>query len=575
MSRVSAAARAYLADRLDAESMLGGTEAMVDAVQQGRGADARALADLVSADGRRRTQVAQGARAKLARRSLYHFFVQGWGALEPDTKLDLNWHHKLVCDVIQGILTDWMKKRSDKRFRQRARSAIFNLPPGTTKSRIISVFAPAWMWLHCPTWSVLCLSANPDVATRDAGYSRDLIESDWYRQTFGITWAIRSDIDAKGKFKNTMGGERTSRGLTSKIVGNRADAILIDDPNDMYDVFSEPSRREVNSKFDNAIFNRVNDQRSSVRILMQQRGHEDDLTGHWLRKDKNALHVNLPMEFDRARRFQSVFGVDPRNDNGQLLHEERFTPEFIADEKHRLGTFGFEAQYNQNPGSLDGEMFPRIWWRFFTIAGRPGEGFARPLGCATNENAPAVELANKVAAKSDAHWTKKLDLDELFVSVDATFGSVSDTASEVGLIAVGRKGAKLYVLEDRTEVMTFPTTKAAVRSIIADYPATRRTLIEKKANGQAVIDDLTNEIPGLVGIDPEGGKSARASVASARVEAHDVLLLEGARWLAKWVEQFGMFPHGKRNDRVDALSQLVVHLTGKGTAKSRWKALAS
>lgn len=555
------------------DQYMGGVDIAMDAQIEGRFTDAqRVIAQARIGNADARIAVASGARAARAKRSLFHFFVQGWAVLEPDVELDINWHHKLVCDVLQGILMDWLRhQRTGKKFRQRVRNAIFNLPPGTTKSRIISVFAPAWMWLHRPSWTVLCLSANPDVATRDATLARDLVMSDWYRSTFGITWTIREDVNARGKYKNTAGGERTSRGLTSKVTGNRADAIFIDDPNDMHEVFSEASRKEVNSKFDNAIFNRVNDPRSSVRLLMQQRGHEDDLSGHWLAKDSSVLHVCLPMEFDVARAFKSIFGSDPRNDNGQLLHEARFTPEVIAAERERLGTFSFEAQYNQDAGSLDGGMFKREWFRFFTIAGRASQDFPRPNGCT---DAPAFELKFKDAANANLHWTRRLDLDAIYVSVDATFGSVSDAASNVGLGAIGVKGAQLFVLDDRTEAMTYPQTKAAVRKMFEDYPAARKFLIEKKANGQAILDELSAEIPGMIAVEPEGGKIARAHAMSPRYEAHQVYVLEGAAWVAKHVDEISVFPNGKKDDRVDMMSQLVIHLMDTSSNASRWKAMA-
>jgi hypothetical protein len=41
---------------------------------------------------------------------------------------------------------------------------LFNVPPGSAKSRIISVCTTPWMWLHWPGWRAIYLSANPRVA---------------------------------------------------------------------------------------------------------------------------------------------------------------------------------------------------------------------------------------------------------------------------------------------------------------------------------------------------------------------------------------------------------------------------
>ncbi len=49
-------------------------------------------------------------------------------------------------------------------------------------------------------------------------------------------------------------------------------------------------------------------------------------------------------------------------------------------------------------------------------------------------------------------------------------------------------------------------------------------LIEDKANGSAVIQMLSNEIPGLLPVNPQGGKIARAAAVSPLVEAGNVYL---------------------------------------------------
>lgn len=518
-----------------------------------------------------RRRIAKAARAERARRSLAHFFQLGWHVLEPEVPLEFNWHHRLVCDVLQAMFVDWIRKQRDPAFRQRVRNVIFNLPPGTSKSRLISVFAPAWMWLHRPSFSFLCLSSNPDVAVRDAMFARDLVTSEWYRASFGVTWEIRDDVDAKGKYRNTMGGERTSRGFTSKIVGNRADGILIDDPNDMHDVFSEASRRETNSKFDNAIYNRVNDQRSSLRMMIQQRGHMLDLTGHWraIAKPGDLLHVPLPIEFDPENRCITPFGSDPRTVLGESLHPVRFTPEFIASERLRLGTFGFEAQYNQRPQILEGGMFKRRYWNFFRPPGHEPIVLPRPAGC---HSRPPRILEHRIMPES-AHWSERIVLDWMLLSVDATFGSTNADASNVGLLCIGGRGADRFIFDDRTDARDFTATCDAIEALCRDYPASKRVLIERRANGQAVIDVLGKRIAGLIPVEPMG-KMVGANAVLPAVEAGNWYLLEGASWLRPFVDEFALFNKGPKDDRVDALSQAAAYAERMLGALAKWQALA-
>lgn len=535
---------------------------------------ARAKARGMSVDMRR--QIATAARAAQARRSFAHFFRQAWKILEPDTELEWNWHHQLVCDVVQGVLVDWLRKKRDRSYKQRARNVVFNLPPGSAKSRLISVAAVAWMWLHYPMWSVACLSANPDVAVRDASLCRDLITSDWYRFTFGITWVIRDDVDAKGRFKNTRGGERLSRGLTSKVVGNRTHAILIDDPNDMHEVMSEASRREVNHRFDTSIYNRLNDVRIDVRILIQQRGHEDDLTGHWTRKDPTVLLVALPVEFDPERRAITPWGCDPRKAANDNIHEQRYTTEVIAEARLTLGSYGFEGQYNQRAGSFEGGMFKRTGVRFFKLASNTpltlDAVYPRPHG--TESNPPAVVLPEKRVA-AGAHWTERIDVDWWMLTVDATFGSTSESASNVGLGIFAGKGPKRFLFEDRSKPMTVPQTIEAIKQALKDYPLIRRVLIEKKAGGGPILQLMENEVDGLIPFEPKGDKQQRAFAMTPSYEAGNLYVLEGMPWVTPYVVELSLFPRAPKNDRVDMTSQLFQYAAVNLNIAAQWDALSA
>lgn len=488
--------------------------------------------------------------ADAARLDLFEFVKQGWHVLEP-FELEANWHHNAICKNVQGMLEEWLHRRDDKLFKMRWQKLLLNICPSSLKSRIIMVFAVAWMWLRCPAWQVLAVSANPANVTRDAEACRDLVTSRWYRETFGVTWTIRDDIDSKAKFATTAGGVRISRGLIAKFTGIHVDGILIDDPDDAHDVHSEAARRERAGKIE-AISSRLNDKRHFVMIHAQQRVHVDDSTGALLARG-GCLHASYPLEYHDELRRDTPFYTDPRTIEGENLHPLRFTPEVIAGILVEIGSYGFEAQYNQNPAPLEGGMFQRMWFRFFTIAGmRKGE-MPRPKGC--NAAAPIV-IERKTSGS--------LDLDSLAISVDASFGSVTATASAVGLTLIGVKGTWRLVLEDRTKPRTFVETKLAIRELIRDAvaifgTAVDRVLVEKKANGAAVIEDLELEFAGFIPLEVDGGKTSRAYAMSPAIEAGTVYVLDGASWLDEWITELCVFPNGKRDDRVDTLSQLMTY----------------
>ena len=81
-----------------------------------------------------------------------------------------------------------------------------------------------------------------------------------------------------------------------------------------------------------------------------------------------------------------------------------------------------------------------------------------------------------------------------------------------------------------------PKTVEAIRAMSEKWREAARKLVEDKANGPAVIAALQHEIPGLIGVNPDGGKIARAQAVSPQCESGNVYLPHPA--VAPWVEDF-------------------------------------
>lgn len=505
--------------------------------------------------------------AEAARLSLGEFVRQAWHVLE-SVPLEWSWHHDALCENIQGMLEEWLRIRAaggalrawhQKRWRNRYQKLIINICPGTLKSRILMVFVVAWMWLKCPEWSVLCVSANPENVRRDAEACRDLITSRWYLATFSPDFYVREDIDSKGKFKIALrsnpaiGGFRMSKGMGGKFTGFHVDGCFMDDPDDAHDVHSESERKARKGKVE-SITSRFNDKRNMTWIVIQQRVHIDDATGELLSRG-GWLHASYPLHYRLNRRVDTPFYRDPRQIEGECMHADRFTDEVIAAARLELGSQGFDAQYECDPAPDGGNLIKLGWFRYFTVAGWRVGPAGRPAGAWT-EPAEMLQLTK----------AGKLDLDFLSISVDASFGSTTDTASAVSIQVIGGKGPKRYVFHDDTKARTFIDTCADLASIIATwsprFAGVVAVLVEKKANGAAVIEMLAREFQGLIAVEVDGGKESRAAAMSPAVESGCVYLLEGAEWLDAYLtgsESIPVFPHGKKDDRMDGLSQALNH----------------
>ena len=82
-------------------------------------------------------------------RSFYGFVKLLWDSVETNPYSD-NWHIKLVCDELQERYRIYNCEVRQNPVKE-GYDLLFNLPPGSTKSRLISVFYPAWVWMKRPS----------------------------------------------------------------------------------------------------------------------------------------------------------------------------------------------------------------------------------------------------------------------------------------------------------------------------------------------------------------------------------------------------------------------------------------
>lgn len=472
--------------------------------------------------------------------SLYDFFVAGWHVLEATTPLQEGRHLRVLCDHVQAAIEDWAARQRDHGHVQRIRNLVATLPPGTLKSRVL-VFAVPWAWVRWPELRVIALSCNPRVATRDSTYTRDVIASDWYRQTFGPRWEIRRDTDGKHAFANTAGGFRLAHGLDARIIGQRADVLLVDDPHDPEEALSDAVREGVIERWQTSASNRVNDLGSSVRIMIAQRTHEADLPAAVIAE--GWTHVNLPLLFEPENAGESPLGrYDWRVGEGECLHPERFTPRVIEAERARLGEARFSALYQQRPTPAGGAMVKAKWLRFWRQAGEADASGARPSGC---WRGPARVLPDS--------------FDATVIAADLAGGKETREGDFNVVVAISKSGSSFFVREVWRERAGAPEVQRTLVDFAHRYPSAG-VYVEQAAAGAAVVAGLQSQIPGVVGVPPRGSKVQRLAAVLRFFEAGNVHLRDGWTWLDGAVAELTTFPKARFDDFVDAVSLALVHL---------------
>lgn len=499
-------------------------------------------------------EVLNRIRAEKARRSLADFLRFGWHVLEPATPLDWNWHLEAICLHIQATLEDWARRQQDDSFVPRIQNLLINVPPGSMKSRITCVMAPAWVWTRWPTWRAIFLSTNPRVAFRDSVYCRDVIESDWYQDWFRPNWKLSEDQNAKGLFRNTLGGFRQAMGFQSRIVGVRADALFVDDPHDAAEVESDLIRQGVLDRWDSAIANRLNDLRSSVRIGIMQRLHSDDWSGHVL-KSGVWEHFCIPQEFDPKRARTTAIGWrDPRTEEGELMFPQRFTPEILRHERTRLGSYGYAGQHQQQPVPSEGGVFKHGWFRYWRsdaigCVKCSGTGKIGEAACQRCSGAGSVTRYHLLRKKAPAKIVEAPDC-RRFGIIDLAFSTKTSADFTVITAWAATPDSDLILLDMDRRRLEGPDIVPAVEAMSVKHSLAYVGIEEVSA--QLMVVQVARR-SGLTvrGLAADKDKRTRALPVAIRMENEQVFMPETHEQRGAIEKELLEFDRGSHDDIVD------------------------
>src|SRR5713226_7347084 len=181
-------------------------------------------------------------------------------------------------------------------------------------------------------------SASATYSIRDSVKCRRLIESPWYQRLWGDRFALTSDQNTKGRFDNNKSGYRLSTSVGGAATGEGGDRIVCDDPHNVQEAESDSVRKATVDWWDIVMSTRVNDPKTSAKVVVMQRCHQQDLSGHLLEQG-NWEHLCLPAEYEAANRITSIGWSDPRTEHGELLWPGRFGAPEIESLKRSLGSY--------------------------------------------------------------------------------------------------------------------------------------------------------------------------------------------------------------------------------------------
>jgi predicted phage terminase large subunit-like protein len=449
-------------------------------------------------------------QGEMAKRSFHYFFEHfAWPVIQPATKFVDNWHLHAICEHLEAV-TDGRIKR-----------LIINVPFRSLKSSIVSQAWPAWEWINKPHVQQLTCSYATDVAVRDAVNTRRIISSEKYQQVFGDKFKLTSDQNVKSRFDNSKSGTRICAATNSAATGFGGSRIILDDPISAKEADSIVAVQAGIEFYKGTVATRLNDAQNDAIVVVHQRLNARDLSGYLLEEEAGIWqHLCIPMHYSAEHTKTTSIGFkDPRQE-GELLCPARLNAETVAGMAKALGVYHTHAQLEQRPDSRGGNIFRRNLWKYYKVL-------------------PT--------------------LDEIVITADCTFKD-KDTSDYVAIQAWGRKGADKFLIKRLKDHLGFGATVVALRSFKMLFPNAIAVLIEDKANGSAVIETLTKEIAGIVAIDPEGGKIARAYAIQPEHEAGNIYLPDPS--ICPEIEEFlsecTSFPTPTvHDDEVDAMTQVI------------------
>jgi predicted phage terminase large subunit-like protein len=359
------------------------------------------------------------------------------------------------------------------------------------------------------------------LSTRDSMKCRDLIKSKWY-QALNPGFSISDDMDTKERFNNNKGGYRIATSVGGSGTGESCDIAVADDPHNMVEIDSRAIRQGVLDWFDGTFSTRGNDPKKFVKVVVMQRGHQKDVSGHILAQHTGFTHLCLPAEYTGSSKVTSLGWKDPRTVKGELLWPERFGAIEIERMKKALGSRKASGQLQQTPADEEGALVKLKWFN--------GKFYR--------------QLPNR--------------FDEKIISWDMSFKDNEDNDYVVGQ-CWGRLGADKYLIDQVRAIADFTTSLEMVKNFSAKHSDVYTILIEDKANGPAIISSLKKKIPGIIAVNPEGSKISRLNSVSPDMEAGNVYLPDSsiAPWIGDYLTELTTFPAVEHDDQVDATSQAL------------------
>lgn len=424
---------------------------------------------------------------------------------------------------------------------------IVTMPPRHGKSERVSKKFPAWHIGRNPGDEIILASYSVDLSRGFSRIARDTLTANL--SVFDVK------VDPNNQSAESWGTEGhrggcTAAGVGGPITGKGARIAIIDDPvKNAEEANSEVMREKVWEWYQSTLYTRLTP--DGRIIVVMTRWHEDDLVGRLLKKERDEIKEGTHV----GERWTVINFPALAEDNDYLGRQpgEPLWPEFGFDAKRLeqiksdVGSYVFNALYQQRPSAAGGTIFKREYFQYFREE--------------IIYNQPYIIVGNK---RYDKHklWS--------FQTVDTANSekTINDPFVVSTWYVTPERDLLLYDVY-RTYI-TGPDQKPLMKEQRLRY-RTRFQAIEDKTFGTNLIQEMKREGMTVRAVKVDKDKVTRSLVIAARYESGKVWHREGAHWLTDYEDELLSFPRGKHDDQVDTASMAgeIVHTLPPVTMEER------
>ncbi len=509
----------------------------------------------------------KAAVAQMACEASLHEFVKAvWGVMETNPFQD-NWHIRNICSALEDITYG------------RNRFLLINLPPRCGKTDIVSICWPIWTWIQSEKSFTsgngvrfLCASYGDKLTLENADKMRDLANTGFVQAAWGDKIKMRADKSLKSAYGIASGGMRYSTSIGGTLLGLGGDIIILDDPHNTESVESDKERDASIRGWKELSSTRLNDPRLTAIVVVMQRLHELDVSGHIISgKDYGKwVHIMYPMRHDPARHCDS----DPRTENRELMWPKRYGEKEVANIERDLGPYMSSGRLQQSPSPEGGGIIKADYWKLWPP---DGEEFGEDGLPARKMEFPVMDY---IIASVDTAYSAKTDADYNALAILGLWRR--EGLPKIMLMHCWQKrldfrGEVLPRLPDEREEDYKKRRKKGWGMLEWTAFECKRfnvdkLLVEGRATGITLAQEIRKvyreESWSTQVVEPKSDKVARV-YSVQHLFAEGMIYAPERDWAQGCIDEFSVFPKGRNDDRVDAVVMGIRHLRETGWALRR------